>query len=529
MLRHHLRRGRAVLAASVAATSFLAGHAAFVGASPVVLRLATTTSTADTGLLAALLPAFERASRCRVDVIAVGTGQALAMGRQGDVDVVLVHARKAEDAFVAEGHALARADVMYNDFVIVGPAADPAGLAGMTRARDAFAAIAKARAPFASRGDQSGTHTAELAIWADARLTPGAPWYRAVGQGMGETLMAASEMGAYTLSDRATWLATSARAKPLRLLVGGATPADNPDRSLRNFYGVLAVNPAKHPGVRADLARRFVDWITAAETQRAIGEFGKARYGQPLFYPDSDDYKATRQVTVSSGGRTATLTLADLAALPRVSIPRYSVIGVKRGVLGPYTWTGARLTDVLRRVDPTLREARHAGSRITVRSSDGWAVTVWWEELFASVPRGLGLYNAKGCNECHGVLGEGTAPRGKRPAPALAAADWPPDVVEEAMRAGGARHAGMSPFTAAQLSRRDLVEMLGWLKKPHVSVRSAGAATPATRAPTILAFERDGRPMTGADGLLQLIVGGDEYAARYSHWVSDIDVTGPAR
>lgn len=489
-----------------------------------VLRFATTTSTADTGLLAAILPSFEKQCGCRVDVIAVGTGQALAMGRQGDVDVVLVHARRAEDQFVADGHARARTDVMYNDFVIVGPVADPAKVSGLARAREAFAAVAKAAVPFASRGDKSGTHTVELGIWSDLGLTPAAPWYRAIGQGMGETLMAANEMGAYTISDRATWLATSAKVPNLRLLVGGARLSENRDQSLRNYYGVLAVNPDKHPGVKFDLATMFVTWITSAETQRVIGDFGVARFGQSLFYPDSEDYKATHQVTVKSGGRSVTLKLADLAALPKHSLSGYSVIGVKKGVLGPYTWTGASLKDVLLKADPTLAQPHHAGSRILVRSSDGWMVTVWWDELFAAIPRGFGIYNAKGCNECHGVLGEGSAPRGKRPAPALAEAGWPADAVEAALRAGGAKHANMMPFTPAQLSRAELDAMLDWLTAPRAKAAGQRFIAPSHRTLRLLAYERDRKAMGGAEGLIQLVIGPDEYASRYSHWVTDIEI-----
>lgn len=273
----------------------LAAQAAPVPTEKPVLRLATTTSTADTGLLAAILPSFERACGCRVDVIAVGTGQALAMGRQGDVDVVLVHARQAEDRFLAEGHATARFDVMYNDFVVVGPTDDPARVAGMATAREAFAAIARARAPFVSRGDRSGTHTVELAIWADRKIAPQPSWYRAVGQGMGETLGAAHEMRAYTLSDRATWLARREKIPGLKLVVGGARLADNRDRSLMNYYGVLPINPAAHPGTRAALATAFAEWLVSAETQRAIGEFGTARFSQPLFYPNASGAGTTRQ------------------------------------------------------------------------------------------------------------------------------------------------------------------------------------------------------------------------------------------
>lgn len=290
-MKRHRRAGLALAVLLGTAVLPGAGPGAAETASPQggaqVLRLATTTSTADTGLLAAILPSFERTCACRVDVIAVGTGQALALGRQGDVDVVLVHARKAEDQFVADGHAKTRADVMYNDFVVVGPVADPANVRGVALARDAFAAVARAETPFVSRGDKSGTHTVELGIWSDLGLTPRAPWYRAVGQGMGETLMAANEMGAYTLSDRATWLSANAKVPNLRLLVGGTRLSENRDRSLRNDYGVLAINPDKHPGVRFDLATKFATWIMAAGTQKVIGEFGTARFGQPLFYPSA--------------------------------------------------------------------------------------------------------------------------------------------------------------------------------------------------------------------------------------------------
>ncbi len=257
-------------------------------AAPPVLRLATTTSTADSGLLSAILPAFEKECACRVDVIAVGTGQALEIGRRGDADVLLVHARAQEDQFVAQKHARGRRDVMYNDFVIVGPTDDPAKIASATDAVAAFTAIDHAGARFVSRGDKSGTETAEKAIWAAAKLLPaGQPWYGSLGQGMGETLITANEQGAYTLSDRGTWLSMKAKLPRLRLLVGGTNPADNRDPKLRNQYGVMAVNPDVHPGVNFTLAQRFVEWIVSPGTQRAIGDFGKQKFGQPLFYPDA--------------------------------------------------------------------------------------------------------------------------------------------------------------------------------------------------------------------------------------------------
>ena len=273
-----------------------------------VLRLATTTSTADTGLLAAILPTFEKACGCRVDVVAVGTGQALEIGRRGDADVLLVHARAAEDAFVAARDARERFDVMYNDFVVVGPTGDPAKIAGLTRASDALVAIARAQSPFASRGDQSGTHAKELALWGATKLTPaGTDWYRSLGQGQGETLVFSNEQGAYTLSDRGTWLSMRAKVPNLRLLVGGSGPDQNPDPSLRNPYGVIAVNPDTHPGVNFPLATRFIGWLLAPDTQRAIGAYGVERFGQPLFYPDSQQYKAARGAARLNGEPTMTV------------------------------------------------------------------------------------------------------------------------------------------------------------------------------------------------------------------------------
>jgi tungstate transport system substrate-binding protein len=283
-----------VLVALVGCLPVVAG--AQPATTPGVLRLATTTSTADTGLLGAILPAFEKVCGCRVDVVAVGTGQALEIGRRGDADVVLVHSYKAELQFLAERHARDRFDVMFNDFVLVGPPADPAGAAHRTTAAAALAAIAEARAPFASRGDKSGTHAAELSLWEQAGVKPAGAWYRSLGQGMGETLVVASEQAAYTLSDRGTWLSMRHRLPALVLLVGGRSIAENPDPGLRNRYGVMAVSPDTHPGVNAAAAREFVRWLTSVETQRAIGAFGVETFGQPLFYPDSEAWrKAVRR------------------------------------------------------------------------------------------------------------------------------------------------------------------------------------------------------------------------------------------
>jgi tungstate transport system substrate-binding protein len=257
-----------------------------------VLRLATTTSTNDSGLLDALLPGFETGHNARVDVVAVGTGQAIALGEAGDADVILVHARSREDAFVAEGHGTTRSDVMYNDFIIVGPTDDPASIAGIMRASDALAAIAAAEATFASRGDDSGTHSKERSLWEAAGMTsdPDADWHKSLGQGMGSTLNYANEVGAYTLTDRGTFLAQGESLSRLRVMVGGASIDENTDAALLNAYGVIPVNPDKG-GIAAELTEAFVRWLTSVETQEKVEEFGVDSFGQPLFYPDSESWR----------------------------------------------------------------------------------------------------------------------------------------------------------------------------------------------------------------------------------------------
>lgn len=257
-----------------------------------VLRLATTTSTNDSGLLDFLLPAFEAENNARVDVVAVGTGQAIALGEAGDADVILIHARAREEAFVAEGHGTARSDVMYNDFIVVGPASDPASVAGNALASEALAAIAAAGATFASRGDDSGTHSKERSLWDAAGVTanPDADWYKSLGQGMGSTLIYANETGAYTLTDRGTFLAQSESLPNLQVMVGGASIDENVDPALLNPYGVIPVNPDKG-GIDGALADSFVAWLTSIETQEMIGTFGVAAFGQPLFYPDSEQWR----------------------------------------------------------------------------------------------------------------------------------------------------------------------------------------------------------------------------------------------
>lgn len=259
-------------------------------AEPEVLRLATTTSTADSGLLDAILPGFEEEFNARVDVVAVGTGQAIELGEAGDADVILVHARAREDAFVAEGHGINRRDVMYNDFILVGPADDPAGVRGVATAAEALTAIANAGATFASRGDDSGTHTKEQSLWEGAGVTPdtASGWYNSLGQGMGDTLTFANEAGAYTLTDRATYLAMLANLPNLVVMVGGETIADNADPAMLNPYGVIPVNPDKSDAINGDLAEDFAEWITSPAVQEQIGQFGVDEFGSPLFYPDAE-------------------------------------------------------------------------------------------------------------------------------------------------------------------------------------------------------------------------------------------------
>jgi len=249
------------------------------------LILATTTSTENSGLLAYLLPGFEEQYGVQIDVTAVGTGQALQMGEDGNADVLLVHARVQEDAFMAAGHGVRREDVMYNDFVIVGPSSDPAGIEGMTDAAQAFVQIAESASPFVSRGDESGTHTKEKAIWSAAGIEPSGDWYISAGQGMGAVLTMADEQQAYTLSDRATYLARTLEGTELVILVEG-------DPILFNPYGVIAVNPDKSEKINAELANQFIDWLISVPTQEKIGQFGVAEFGSPLFTPDSAPWRA---------------------------------------------------------------------------------------------------------------------------------------------------------------------------------------------------------------------------------------------
>lgn len=274
------------------------------------LVLATTTSTADSGLLDYILPSFERTNSVDVKVIAVGTGQAIKLGERGDADVILVHDPEKEKELVAKGYGVNRQRVMYNDFIIVGPKADPAEIQGMKVAVQAFSRIAQTEgAVFLSRGDESGTYAKEKQIWKIASIIPvpekqGYKWvegskhgelkgcYESLGQGMGETLNVANEKQAYTLSDRGTYLAQ--KRLDLVILVEG-------DENLINPYSMIAINPEKHPHVKYDLALKLINYLCSYDTQKRIGEFGKDKYGQPLFFPDSPEWRARQGINI--GGK----------------------------------------------------------------------------------------------------------------------------------------------------------------------------------------------------------------------------------
>jgi tungstate transport system substrate-binding protein len=273
------RRRASIYVALTVVTTWLwaaPGPIAAQGRRPPVI-LSTTTSTQDSGLLDVLVPMFERQSGYSVKTVAVGTGQALALAGRGEADVVLAHAPALEKKYVDEGKMLNRRLVMYNDFVIVGPATDPAGLKAMTSAAQALKAIAQTGSRFVSRGDSSGTHVLEKSLWKLAGLEPSAPWYVEAGQGMGATLGVADDRNAYTLTDRATYLAYQKRLRLPILLQG--------DRPLLNIYSVMEVSPANGPRVNAAGGKAFADFMVAPETQGLIKTFGVDKYGQPLFVP----------------------------------------------------------------------------------------------------------------------------------------------------------------------------------------------------------------------------------------------------
>jgi tungstate transport system substrate-binding protein len=262
---------------SLALLTCMATFSGYAADSEQVIRLATTTSTENSGLLRELLPKYEQASGYKVHVIAVGTGKALRMGRDGDVDVVLVHAPKAEIEFVEGGDGVKRFSVMHNDFVIVGPESDPAKLKAADSINKAFSNLARSGQSFVSRGDNSGTHKKELSVWNKVGIKPEGQWYREAGQGMGKVLQIAGELGAYTLTDRGTWIAYRDKS-PLTIVYEG-------DESLLNPYSIIAVNPEKHD-VNNGGANSLIEWITSPEGKKIIG--GYRMRGEQLFFPAVD-------------------------------------------------------------------------------------------------------------------------------------------------------------------------------------------------------------------------------------------------
>lgn len=272
--------GLAAVASVLAVTTDVFGR----GTSETI-RIATTTSLDDSGLLDEILPDFEERYAVKTDVIAVGTGQALGLGERGDVDIVLVHAPELEQQFIDDGYGVDRTTVMRNPFIIVGADYDPAHVRGASDASDAFTRIANEGAAFVSRGDDSGTHFQELAIWEAASIHPESDltWYHAAGQGMGETLLTAHELEAYVLTDRATFVAMGDRMSDFVPLFGAPGEPGDGDPLLDNPYSVIAVNPDRHPETNIELARDFIDWMNSDETRQRIARHGIDTYGEPLF------------------------------------------------------------------------------------------------------------------------------------------------------------------------------------------------------------------------------------------------------
>jgi tungstate transport system substrate-binding protein len=266
----------------IAAVAIAVLWAAPASAQDKSIVIASTTSTQDSGLFGHILPLFKAKTGIDSKVVSQGTGQALDTARRGDADVVFVHAKSLEEKFVADGFGVKRLPVMYNDFIVIGPKSDPAGIKGRKDVADALKTIQGKGAPFISRGDKSGTHNAELNLWKIAGIdiaTDKGPWYREIGQGMGAALNTASASNAYVLADRGTWISFRNRGE-LEIVVEG-------DKRLFNQYGVILVNPAKHPHVKKEFGQRFVDWITSPEGQKAIADY--KLNGQQLFFPNASD------------------------------------------------------------------------------------------------------------------------------------------------------------------------------------------------------------------------------------------------
>lgn len=322
---------RSLLILLVISTLLLVAAAIGFAAGPVepTLTLATTTSTYDSGLLDYLLPVFEKDYNTQVKVLSLGTGQAIATAQKGDADVLLVHDRVKEEAFIRDGYGVNRRDVMHNQFLIVGPAQDPANIKSEASVTDVLKKIVAKEVPFISRGDGSGTNAKELALWKAAGITPGGGWYVEAGQGMGDTLMMASEMNGYTLTDEATFLALKSKFDLVVLYEG--------EKILLNPYGVMVVNPAKYPDIHQNAAMAFVNFMTSEKGQKMIYQFGRDKYGKSLFIPDAIDmakltaaYPAYGKTTINLNVRAARDPYAKiLGVLPVGS--QVKLLGAKYG------------------------------------------------------------------------------------------------------------------------------------------------------------------------------------------------------
>ena len=263
--------------------------------STTTLTIASTTSTYDSGLFGFVLPSFEKSHNVKIKVVSVGSGEALELGKRGDADLLVVHAPQSEQQFMDAGYGVYYKPLWYNDFVLLGPSQDPAGVRGMKDAAQALLGIAGKEAIFVSRGDNSGTHQLEKQLWTVAGKTPSGPWYLSAGQGMGETLTLANEKGGYTLSDRATYLKWRSKIR-LELLVEG-------DVHLKNFYHAMIVDPKRYPHVKYDMAKQLIDYFISEALQKSLQDFGNADYGQALFTPNSEEWAASQKVTPAGSGR----------------------------------------------------------------------------------------------------------------------------------------------------------------------------------------------------------------------------------
>ena len=373
--RHfHLPRSGCALATGIQQAVGVSGqYLTFTGVVNGFDNPTIASSTDDSGLLGYILPDFEQAYNVQIEVIAVGTGQAIQLGKDGNADVLLVHARSQEDAFMAENHGTRREDVMYNDFIIVGPADDPAGIMGMKKAARALETIAGAGATFISRGDDSGTHTKEKGLWAEAGIEPAGDWYVSAGQTMGAVLTMANEQQAYTLSDRATYLAQTLEGLELVIVTEG-------DPLLFNPYGVLAVNPEKNDKIQADLANQFIDWLISVPVQEKIGTFGVAEFGAPLFVPDSQPWRDAQAAAAGDAALKITGSVEQEISWTEDEIKAMAAIDVEgqNSDGQTETYTGVPLVELLKLAAP-----KSDATTLVLVADDGYSVELPLADVLA--------------------------------------------------------------------------------------------------------------------------------------------------